>query len=123
MPPLRVRRDQSRAKFIERFIIKEVDQLGCTRIANRVIQRTGHRCGVRVTGSRHERALCPFEQNSGWKDNDLGLHEGGELVLDRAEIPAHPAFRGEECDLIPDMELEAAEANKLERAGGAGVTT
>jgi len=39
------------------------------------------------------------------------------------KFPLTPPFRGEECDLIPDMELEAAEANKLERAGGAGVTT
>ena len=74
-------------------------------------------------GALHERALRPFEHDGVWKINDLGFHEGtcGELILDRAESPAYPAIRGEECDLIADMEREATQTDKLERAGEAGM--
>ena len=83
----------------------------------------GYRYGVRCAGALDERALRPFEHDGVWKINDLGFHDGtgGELILDRAESSAYPAIRGEECDLVADMELETTHTEKLERAAEAGM--
>ncbi len=79
--------------------------------------------GVRCAGSLDERALRPFEQDGVRKINDLGFHDGagGDLTLDRTERPAHPSVCGEECDLVADMEFEATQPDKLERAAEAGM--
>ena len=55
----------------------------------------------------------------------MGLHNGtgGDCILDRPESSAHAAIRGEKCELIADMEREATQTDKLERAGEAGMTT
>src|SRR6202007_787083 len=97
------------------------DQRRRPRVTNCPVQRFGHRCRVRIAGGLKERALRPFEHDAVWKINDLGFPKGGEIILDRAESPAYPAIRGEKCDLIADMEIEASQANKLERAGEAGM--
>src|SRR5947209_1360198 len=85
----------------------------------------GDRYAVRCRGDLRERALRAYEHHGVWKINDFAFHDGagGEVVLDRAENPAHPAVGGEEGDLIADPEPEVTPSDQLERTGEASTAT